>query len=505
MRNKGLNYLKILLQLWMLFIAAVFMTSADALVLGDIQVNSTLGQALSARIAFVDLGDVDALQLKIRLAGVEDYKKLGLQYPDNHKFIFQVVNEPGAILPFIRISTSYPIDDPFVNLLLEVSSPAGKLIKTYTFLLDPSADFYHASAAQASVVSESQETSPSAKAESGHEVQAARPVKAPVKRKKLHAKKKPVVQVVYTPGSSHMKLAMSLSISSYDPTAGESRDALQEELISKEKSLEDLKLQIGEMQMVIKSLEDKKSLPASSVLQMASSVVQSASSVVAPSPQAVVLPGKVQSGKTWLNELLLFAVLVLGAVVFAGFRKYKRMHAWQHGPFEGLNEEDSPVDETDVKAPLHVKPEATDVTMLYPTIQAPFISGAEAQQTGQLQPLPVPMQFEKVTLPIGEQSIQMPAYTEHAVPPEYELLMQAKQYLRTGNDKLAEDALIQAIQINPKNIFGYQALLSIYESRADTKRFENVAQLLKENGDAAAFEEAAEMGRKLDPDNPLYV
>lgn len=490
MRNEGLNFVKIFLQLWLFYIAAI--ASADALVLGEIRVNSTLGQPLRAQIAFIDLSEVDALQLKIRLASSEDYKKLGLQYPDSSKFNFQVINEQGALLPFIRISTPYPIDDPFINLLVEVSSPAGRLIKAYTFLLDPSPDFFHSPAAEPSVAIEHHEAFASSKFGKNSGDQVVKPVKSAAGHKKHHAKRKIAAQAERQDSRSQMKLAMSLSISSHDPSeaAGASRDALQEDLISKEKSLEELKLQIGEMQMVIQSLQDKRA---------ASSVVSAVPDVAAQPAKLVVLPGNPQSGKTWLNAALAFAVLVLGGILFAGYRKYKRMHGWQHGPFDGLNEEETA--EVAEKEPSFFKP-ALDMTMPVSIKQAPAASLPEApQEPPQIPPFQIP--FEKVTF--GEQPVQMPAYTEHAVPPEYAMLMEAKRYLRAGNDQLAEEALIRAIGVNPKNLFGYQALLRIYEARGDVKSFENTALRLKENSDEAAFNEAAEMGRKLDPDNPLYI
>lgn len=483
--------------------AAVFMANADALVLGEIQVNSTLGQPLSARIAFVDLSDVDALQLKIRLAGSDEYNKLGLQFPDGHKFRFQVVNEQGAILPFIRIITSHPIDDPFVNLLVEVSSPAGKLIKAYTFLLDPPLDSLRSSDAEPSVTVEHQEVSPSVTTAfgKGGSDQAVKPVKSAVKRTRHHARK--TVQAEPQLGRSRMKLAMSLSISSYDPSAqtGANRDALQEELIAKEKALQDLNLQIGEMQTVIKSLQEKQGITAYAASAVPAEVPHSASPVsVAVQPPATPI--------IWLNSVLAFAALVLGGVGWGWYRKYRRMHEWQHGPFDDLHEE--PPAEITEQEPVYVKPDAPHVKMLFPTRQAPFTSldeSTDAPSPDQSPAASAPLQFEKVALPIGEQSVEVPAYTEHTpiVPPEYALLMEANRYLRAGNDQQAEDALIQAIHVNSKNLYGYQALLRIYEKRGDTKRFENMALQIKQTGDEDAFNEAAEQGRKLDPDNPLYA
>src|SRR5690606_21485097 len=38
---------------------------------------------------------------------------------------------------FIRVTSVQPLNEPFVDLLLELAGPNGRLIREYTFLLDP--------------------------------------------------------------------------------------------------------------------------------------------------------------------------------------------------------------------------------------------------------------------------------------------------------------------------------------------------------------------------------
>lgn len=483
--------------------AAVCSLSANALVLGDIQVNSSLGQPLNAKIVFADLNNVDTSQLTVRLAGVEDYKKLGLQYPESIKFNFQLVNEPGRA--YLRITTLYPLDDPFVNLLLEFASPDSKLFKSYTFLLDPSPDFYQSPADEISRVNAL--PAPISENKSAPVQTAARrddrPAVSKPKRKAHHMIVATEPAHVHSDGM-HMKLSMSLSISSEDVSAGASVDALQEELIAKEKSLEDLKLQVGEMQSVIESLRSQQVLPVVSAASAAPDVIPTVSAPVAPVSAPVVITAApvAKAGKSELNAALAFAALVLGVAFFVGYQKYKRMHAEQQGPFDDLYEEEIAAVQEGA-GDVYIKPEAPPVTMMFSGDEAPFRSGNEQSEVQPVLLLPTPIPFEKVE--IGEPSMQIPAYTSNTVPPEYVLLMEAKRHLRAGNNELAEAALIKAIEINPKNIFGYQALLRIYEASADIMRFEEIILRLKQTGDESAFKEAAEIGHKLDPDNPLYL
>ena len=127
------------------------------------------------------------------------------------------------------------------------------------------------------------------------------------------------------------------------------------------------------------------------------------------------------------------------------------------------------------------------------------------------EPSPVePLDMTVVPSSTAEQVMQMPAKAEppqtqqSILPPEYEMLEEADIYLRFGHDKLAEEALREAIKINPKNPQAYLTLLRIYFSREDSAAFLALAQQLKSLGDGSVWPRVAEMGRNLDADNPLY-
>ena len=495
MGSEAQRYIKTLLMLWILSIAVVFMGNADALVLGDIQVISLLGQPLNARIALIDLSDADVLKFNAGMAGLEDYKKLDLQYPAGYAFRFALFHEPG-VQPYINVSTKRPVDDPFVNLLVEVSYPAGKVVKSYTFLLDP------VSLSQA-VPQNSEPLSAVLKSGDTTVAGSAAPVKISAKRKKHHGRVKKALNRVVRPaqhGKSHLQLTMSLSISGYDPSVpvSQNSDALQEELISKQKMLEDLKLQISAMQGVISGLNDK---------QTASSVVSSevvtprveAPKPVAVRPAAPVVQPVLQPALkfNWQKPAIALGVLILLLSVLFWYRKGRVLQAQQQGIFDDLDEVHF---ETTMKVPVYVPEQDTSPA---PAIAEQTVAAEKIVHTPAAADSP--QKPELLDLTFGEESIEMPAYTAPIVPPEYPVLMGANRYLRAGNDKLAEEAFIRAIEINPKNSYGYLALLKVYEKSEDVKRFEAIARQLKEVAGQATFESVAEIGRKLDPDNPLYA
>ena len=503
--------IKRIFKLGLLPVALLFMANADALLLGDIRVNSALGQPLKAHIAIVDLIGIDVQQIKIHLASFEDYQNLGLQYPDPHNFNFLLVNEPGALLPEIRITTPYPLVDPFINLLVEVSSPAGRLIRAYTFLLDPSAESAGASAEQHLFPAVS---SPKIAGEvSTGEIS---PLNARPKKHHQHNKhdeaRLQLTQIEHGLSHGSLRMKLSLSISSYAPSAQvvTSRDVLQEELIAKEQSLEDLKLQVGEMQLVIKSLEGKQAGAASlqlAAVASASSVLAASNVPAAPKIADVVPPARenpVQAATRWtINwlyvDLVLFATLLSGSVVL--YRKYKLSQSWRSGPFDDLHEEECI--KVAIQEPLSIQEETP---LASPKL---FSTAFLTEVMPQLEATPKakvshePLQFE--SLSFGEPVEPVTVAQDLIVPPEYAILMEAKQHLRAGKDELAEAALMRAIVANPKNLYGYQALSNIYEARKDAEQFERIARQLKEIGDVTAFEDLAERGRILDPENPLYL
>lgn len=83
-------------------------------------------------------------------------------------------------------------------------------------------------------------------------------------------------------------------------------------------------------------------------------------------------------------------------------------------------------------------------------------------------------------------------------------ISEADLFLNFGRDVQAEEILKDALERNPANQQVRLKLLSIYANRKDTKSFSSVAREVQNSGDAAAWAQAAEMGRKMEPNNPMY-
>ena len=109
---------------------------AGAAGLGRLNVQSGLGQPLRAEVEVTALTPEEAQSLSARLAPADAFRQAGLEYnPALSSLRFAI--EPRGGRTFVRITSAQPINEPFVDLLVELNWATGKFVREYTFLLDP--------------------------------------------------------------------------------------------------------------------------------------------------------------------------------------------------------------------------------------------------------------------------------------------------------------------------------------------------------------------------------
>lgn len=136
-KEKGGSVLKSIHKLSGFIAIMAWSCMASATGLGGINVSSSLGQPLRAEIELVSVDKADSSSISAKLASPDAFKSAGVDYPYSlPKLKFEVVNRDSG-RPSIKLSTSQPVNDPFVILLVEVTWSSGKLLREYTFLLDP--------------------------------------------------------------------------------------------------------------------------------------------------------------------------------------------------------------------------------------------------------------------------------------------------------------------------------------------------------------------------------
>ena len=122
---------------WLL-VAGVFSYSAwsMALGLGEITVHSGLNQPLKADIALVDVGGLTQNDLSVRLATVDEFAEAGVErvfFLNDLKFV-PILHGNRQM---IRVTSSKPVNEPFLNFLVQLDQPNGRLLREYTVLIDP--------------------------------------------------------------------------------------------------------------------------------------------------------------------------------------------------------------------------------------------------------------------------------------------------------------------------------------------------------------------------------
>ena len=111
--------------------------SAFGLGLGDIEVKSNLNEPLDAEIQLIQLQGLTAGEVLPTLAGNDDFRRAGVErsfFLSNIQFRVKE-NASGEVV--VTLATQQAIREPFLNFLVEINWPGGRLLKEYTILLDP--------------------------------------------------------------------------------------------------------------------------------------------------------------------------------------------------------------------------------------------------------------------------------------------------------------------------------------------------------------------------------
>ena len=112
-------------------------STAFAAGLGRLTVQSALGQPLQAEVEITSASREELATLAARLASPDAFRQAGMEFnPALSSLRFAVDRRPDG-RAFVRITSTQPINEPFVDLLVELNWAAGRFVREYTFLLDP--------------------------------------------------------------------------------------------------------------------------------------------------------------------------------------------------------------------------------------------------------------------------------------------------------------------------------------------------------------------------------
>jgi len=110
--------------------------SVFSLGFGQIKLHSYLNEPLDAEIDLIGIEGVDLNNTVAALAPTKDFEKIKLGRPFFlTKLKFQIMKQEGRA--FILVTSNEPVQQPFLDFLVVLNWPEGRLVRGYTLLFDP--------------------------------------------------------------------------------------------------------------------------------------------------------------------------------------------------------------------------------------------------------------------------------------------------------------------------------------------------------------------------------
>ncbi|MGB7543730.1 MAG: FimV/HubP family polar landmark protein [Burkholderiales bacterium] len=122
----------------LLTLACLFLPSLVwAAGLGKLSVLSELGAPLRAEIEVVSLRQGEGETLSVKLASPAAFRQANVELNEALLTVkFAIERRPGGEY-FVALTSTQPINEPFIDVLVEFGWSSGRLVREYTFLLDP--------------------------------------------------------------------------------------------------------------------------------------------------------------------------------------------------------------------------------------------------------------------------------------------------------------------------------------------------------------------------------
>ncbi len=120
-----------------LALGGLYAADASALALGRITVQSALGEPLRAEIELPQISASEAETLRTQVAPPETFRAQGMEYSPAINGVQVQLQRRSDGSMVLRLSSTRPINEPFVDLVLNASWGSGQIVRSYTMLFDP--------------------------------------------------------------------------------------------------------------------------------------------------------------------------------------------------------------------------------------------------------------------------------------------------------------------------------------------------------------------------------
>jgi pilus assembly protein FimV len=128
--------IKALLRPAMLLTLLTLPLQGFALGLGDLTVSTNLNDPLEARIELDGMGNIALNEILVTIPSDEEFSRYGME---KTYALRDLRLKPATVdgEPAILIRTEGGMREPYLNFLVQIEWPGGKLIREYTILLSP--------------------------------------------------------------------------------------------------------------------------------------------------------------------------------------------------------------------------------------------------------------------------------------------------------------------------------------------------------------------------------
>ena len=110
---------------------------AWALALGRITVQSALGEPLRAEIDVPEITPEEASSLRVGVAPVDAFRAAGMDYNAALTDLQVSLQRRTDGRQYLRVTSPRPVNEPFMDMILEANWSSGRIVRDYTLLFDP--------------------------------------------------------------------------------------------------------------------------------------------------------------------------------------------------------------------------------------------------------------------------------------------------------------------------------------------------------------------------------
>ena len=132
-----LGQFKLVIAATVIALSALMATpSAHAVGLGEITVNSSLNEPLAANIQIINSDGLQDNQVLVSLASAEAFERAGLSRDFFLSRLQFSLGRDSTNQRIIKITTDQPVVEPYLDFLVQLQWPEGRVMRSYTLLLD---------------------------------------------------------------------------------------------------------------------------------------------------------------------------------------------------------------------------------------------------------------------------------------------------------------------------------------------------------------------------------